>query len=196
MQYIFGDCRLDLPRYELHGAGGVLPLDRQGFAVLVYLIEHRDRVVLRQELFERLWADRFVSDAALEQCIAGIRRAVGDSGRRQRVIQTVHGRGYRFIAPLTGPPSTVGPLSDPVSAPSLPLSMPEPEPSPRARCGGEGTTRQAEGPSPALAPPLTDLGSSPGRRWTQNTNRLPCCVVPWPRRPRWPCAWGLRRCTT
>jgi DNA-binding winged helix-turn-helix (wHTH) protein len=113
MQYIFGDYRLDMQCYELRGAGGVIALDRQGFAVLAYLIEHRDQVVLRQELFDHLWADRFVSDAALERCIAVIRRAVGDSGRHQRVIQTVHGRGYRFIAPLTGTPSAAGPRADP-----------------------------------------------------------------------------------
>jgi DNA-binding winged helix-turn-helix (wHTH) protein len=119
MQYVFGDYRLDMQRYELQRAGGVIPLDRQGFAVLAYLIEHRDRVVLRQELFDRLWPDRFVSDAALERCMAVIRRAVGDSGQRQRVIKTVHGRGYRFIAPLTVAPSAAGPPAAPVPAPSL-----------------------------------------------------------------------------
>jgi DNA-binding winged helix-turn-helix (wHTH) protein/tetratricopeptide (TPR) repeat protein len=139
VQYGFGDYRLDLQCYELCGADGVIPLDRQGFAVLAYLIEHRERVVRRQELFERLWADRFVSDAALEQCIAGIRRAVGDSGRRQRVIQTVHGRGYRFIAPLTVTPSAAGPRTDTAPAPSLPMSVPEPEPSPRTRVDAPGS---------------------------------------------------------
>src|SRR4029453_6484566 len=108
MQYVFGDYRLDLQRYELQRAGSVIPLDRQGFAVLAYLIEHRDRVVLRQGLFGRLWADRFVSDAALERCMAVIRRAVGDSGQRQRVIKTVHGRGSQFIAPLTVALSAAG----------------------------------------------------------------------------------------
>jgi predicted ATPase/DNA-binding winged helix-turn-helix (wHTH) protein len=130
VQYVFGDYRLDLQCYELCGAAGVIPLDRQGFAVLAYLVEHRDRVVLRQELFERLWADRFVSDAALEQCVAGIRRAVGDSGRRQRVIQTVHGRGYRFIAPLTAAPSVAGLRAD---------AGPAPEPSPRVQADTSGS---------------------------------------------------------
>ena len=95
MQYVFGDYRLDIQRYELQRAGDVIPLDRQGFAVLAYLIEHRDRVVLRQELFDRLWTDRFVSDAALERCMAAVRRAVGDSGQRQRVIR-FHSEKKRF----------------------------------------------------------------------------------------------------
>ena len=47
MQYVFGDYRLDLQRYELQRARDVIPLDRQGFTVLAYLIEHRDRVGLR-----------------------------------------------------------------------------------------------------------------------------------------------------
>jgi predicted ATPase/class 3 adenylate cyclase len=128
--------------------------------VLAYLIEHRDRVVLRQELFDRLWADRFVSDAALERCMAVIRRAVGDSGQRQRVIKTVHGRGYRFIAPLTIAPSAAGPLADPVPAPSLPQSVPETaEPSSRARADAAGSppvehrTLPALGGTPCLPEP-------------------------------------------
>jgi predicted ATPase/class 3 adenylate cyclase/DNA-binding winged helix-turn-helix (wHTH) protein len=112
MQYVFGDYTLDLHRDDLYGPGGVVRLDRQVFAVLAYLVRYRDRVVRRQELFESLWPARWVSDAALERCIAVARRAVGDNGRSQRVIQTVHGRGYRFVAPVEeqpSPPFTPGP---------------------------------------------------------------------------------------
>src|SRR6266700_157689 len=87
MQYVFGDYTLDVQRDELRDAAGVVQLDRQVFAVLAYLVQHHDRVVRRQELFEQLWPDRFVSDAALERCITVARRAVGDSGRSQHVIQ-------------------------------------------------------------------------------------------------------------
>ena len=104
MKYIFGVYTLDTECYELRSAEGVIPLERQGFTMLVYLIQHRDRVVLRQELFDHLWPNHFVSDASLEQCIAVVRRAVKDSGRAQRVIQTVRGRGYRFVAPITAMP--------------------------------------------------------------------------------------------
>ena len=98
MQYMFGTYRLDTHREELLEAGSVVRLDPQVFAVLAYLVQHRDRVVRRQELFEQLWADRFVSESALERCITVARRSVGDSGRSQQVIQTVRGRGYRFVA--------------------------------------------------------------------------------------------------
>jgi DNA-binding winged helix-turn-helix (wHTH) protein len=121
MQYIFGDYRLDLHCDELHGPGGVVQLDRQVFAVLAYLVQHHDRLVQRQELFEHLWPDRVVSDAALERCIAVARRAVEDNGRDQQVIQTVHGRGYRFVASVTeysDAPLAASPTTPP--SPSLP----------------------------------------------------------------------------
>ena len=130
MQYVFGDYTLDVQRDELRAAGEVVRLDRQVFAVLAYLVQHRDRVVRRQELFEQLWPDRFVSEAALERCITIARRAVGDSGHTQYTIQTVHGRGYRFIAPveecLDTPPGTAPHATLP--SPDLPEAVPPPLP--------------------------------------------------------------------
>jgi DNA-binding winged helix-turn-helix (wHTH) protein len=65
--------------------------------MLAYLIQHRDRVVTKEELLERLWPDRFVTEATLTSRLIAARKAVGDRGREQRLIQTLHGRGYRFI---------------------------------------------------------------------------------------------------
>jgi hypothetical protein len=64
--------------------------------VLTYLLAHRDRVVLKQELLEHLWPDQFVGDAALNCYIMAVRQAIGDSGHTQRLIRTVRSRGYRF----------------------------------------------------------------------------------------------------
>jgi TolB-like protein len=66
--------------------------------LLVYLIEHRGRVVEKQELFEQVWKESFVTDNALTQEIKNIRRAVGDMADAPRYIKTVHKHGYRFIA--------------------------------------------------------------------------------------------------
>jgi DNA-binding winged helix-turn-helix (wHTH) protein len=66
--------------------------------VLVYLIRHRDRTITKQELFIHLWPSQFVSDAALARCITAIRKAVQDWGDPQRVIKTLHGRGYHCVA--------------------------------------------------------------------------------------------------
>jgi DNA-binding winged helix-turn-helix (wHTH) protein len=104
MLYVFEDCTLDTRRYELRRAGSLVPLDRQVFEVLTYLLAHADQVVTRQELFAHLWPERFVSDAALERCITVARRALGDNGREQRCIKTVHGLGYRFVAAVATRP--------------------------------------------------------------------------------------------
>src|SRR5215475_3078218 len=96
--YAFDGYQLDTQRYELRHGGALCALERQGFNVLVYLVQHRDRVVTKDELMEQLWPNQSVSESALTQRLRAARRALGDSGREQRLIQTVHGRGYRFIA--------------------------------------------------------------------------------------------------
>lgn len=100
MIYAFGEYELDTQRYELRCAGDLSKIEPQVFNVLAYLMQHRDRTVTRQELLEQLWPEQFISDAVLSYCIMAARKAVGDSGRAQRIIKTVHGRGFRFVAPL------------------------------------------------------------------------------------------------
>ena len=98
MRYVFGDYTLDTRRYELRRAGASIALRPKVFHLPAYLLTHRDRVVLRQELCEHLWPKQFISDATLDVCLAQARQAVGDSGRTQHVIQTRHGYGYRCVA--------------------------------------------------------------------------------------------------
>jgi tetratricopeptide (TPR) repeat protein len=76
----------------------MVPVEPQVFDVLAYLVRHRDRVVPKTELLDEVWGDRFVSESALTSRIKSVRRAIGDTGRDQRVIKTIHGRGYRFVA--------------------------------------------------------------------------------------------------
>lgn len=96
--YRFNDVLLDTDRRELRRGDEVIALRPKVFDLLVYLVEHRDRIVPKQELFERIWPDVVVGDATLNTCIKTARQALGDSGQRQAVIQTRHGHGYRFIA--------------------------------------------------------------------------------------------------
>ena len=99
MIYTFDDdYELDLQRYELRCSGHVIKIEPQVFDVLAYLIQHRHRVVTKDELVEQVWAGRLVSEATLTSRVMAARRAVRDRGREQHVIQTLHGRGYRFIA--------------------------------------------------------------------------------------------------
>ena len=98
MIYTFGDFQLDEERYELRRAGTPIRLEPKAFRILAYLIQHRDRVVTRDELLEQFWPGEFVTASAPAHCIVQARQAVGDAGVAQRVIKTVHGHGYRFIA--------------------------------------------------------------------------------------------------
>jgi DNA-binding winged helix-turn-helix (wHTH) protein/class 3 adenylate cyclase/tetratricopeptide (TPR) repeat protein len=98
MRYLFGDYTLDTSRWELRRTGTLIKLRPKVFDVLLYLIAHRDRVIPRQELLDHLWPRQFVSDTTLNSCIREARQAVGDTGQAQRLIQTLHGRGYRFVA--------------------------------------------------------------------------------------------------
>jgi DNA-binding winged helix-turn-helix (wHTH) protein len=120
MHYIFGDCTLDTQRYELRRGGVHIPLRRKVFQVLVYLIEQRDRVVSRDEVLAQVWPDQYVGEETLTSCVKAVRRAVGASGRAQRVIQTVHGHGLRFVAEVTGTDAPGAP--NPALAPVPPLA--------------------------------------------------------------------------
>lgn len=98
MIYAFGDFELDEERFELRRTGRPIRLEPKAFRVLAYLIQHRDRAVPRDELLKRFWSGEFVTDSALAHCIAKARQAMDDGGAVQRIIKTVHGHGYRFIA--------------------------------------------------------------------------------------------------
>lgn len=89
--------------------------------MLRYLIENRDRVISKAELFDNVWGDRFVGESALTSRIKSIRSAFGDDGKKQAVIRTVHGMGYQFVAPLD---------------PSMPGATPRQESAPRKGCYG------------------------------------------------------------
>jgi pimeloyl-ACP methyl ester carboxylesterase len=95
--YAFDDFELDTDVFELRRNGERSPLEPQAFDLLAYLVQHRDRLVPKDELIERIWPERFISDAAVSTRVMEVRKALGDSGRAQRYVQTVHGRGYRFL---------------------------------------------------------------------------------------------------
>ena len=97
MTYLFGDCELDPGLHELRRKGSVSAIEPKVFDLLLYLVENRDRVVSKDELNQRIWKGRIVSDASLSTCIKLARRAIGDSGRRQAYIRTVRHRGFRFV---------------------------------------------------------------------------------------------------
>ena len=103
MVYAFDDCELDTQRITLRRAGQTTSLRPKVFQVLLHLLTHRERVVDKQELYDQVWPEQFISDATLESTIRAVRQAIGDSGKEQRIIQTLYGHGYRFVVPVTMP---------------------------------------------------------------------------------------------
>jgi DNA-binding winged helix-turn-helix (wHTH) protein/tetratricopeptide (TPR) repeat protein len=118
MRYRFGDYLFDTERYELHRAGVRVPLRPKECDVLAYLLARRDRVVSKDELFEQVWPGQFVGDATLHVRMLAVRKAIGDDGTVARLVRTVRGRGYRFVAPVVVEPSLV---SEAAGSPSAAL---------------------------------------------------------------------------
>ena len=107
----FGAFSLDVGQYELRREGRKVKLERQPMELLVLLVERRGQLVLRPEMVSRLWGDEvFVDvDTGVNTAISKIRQALRDSAEAPTFIETVQGRGYRFIAPVeavSGLPTT------------------------------------------------------------------------------------------
>ncbi|MGI9595526.1 MAG: AAA family ATPase [Acidimicrobiales bacterium] len=100
MRYQFEDFVFDVAVRELRSGTEVVHVERQVFDVLEALIANADRVMGKAELLDMVWGDQFVSDSALSSRIKSARQAIGDDGRSQRLIKTVHGVGFRFVGPL------------------------------------------------------------------------------------------------
>ncbi|MEM8651059.1 MAG: winged helix-turn-helix domain-containing protein, partial [Pseudomonadota bacterium] len=100
--YRFNDFELDTERFELRQNGQQVPVEPRVFDFLNLLIENHERVIDRDEIIEKLWDGRFVSEAAISTCVKNARRALGDDGKAQTLIKTVHGKGFRFTGTLTG----------------------------------------------------------------------------------------------
>jgi DNA-binding winged helix-turn-helix (wHTH) protein len=101
MIYHFGDCTLDTARDEIRRSGELIHTPPQARMVLRYLLEHRDRVVSREELLAQCWPRSYVSDATLTSCLRRVRQAIGQTPSGPTLIATLHRRGYRFVAAVT-----------------------------------------------------------------------------------------------
>ena len=105
----FAAFRLDLGAERLWRGAETVQLTAKAFGVLRHLVSHTGRLVTRDELIEAVWALPYVSEAALTVCIGEIRRALGDTTRAPQYVETVRGRGYRFVAPVMVAPVAPAP---------------------------------------------------------------------------------------
>lgn len=91
-------------RLLLNRHGAPVHLAHRPFQVLLYLIEHRERVVTRRELLDRFWEGHDVYEVALSKCVGAIRKALDDRTEDPRYIETRWAEGYRYIGPVTEQP--------------------------------------------------------------------------------------------
>jgi DNA-binding winged helix-turn-helix (wHTH) protein/TolB-like protein/Flp pilus assembly protein TadD len=147
--------QLELPRRRLTGPdGAALPLPGRAYDVLVFLVEHRDRVVGKDELLKAAWPHAIVEDNNLNQAISTLRRALGDSRDAPRFIATVAGRGYQFIGEVAALAEPADEVHDP--AQTLPA-----DPKPQSEPAAADPTAALRGQD---ATPVRDLNAPVSRR--------------------------------
>ena len=98
---LFSSFRLDPVNQQLWHGTQEISLRRKTFEVLRYLVDHPSQLATKAMLLDAVWPGIVVSDSMPATCITELRRALGDDARSPRIIETVHRRGYRFIAPVT-----------------------------------------------------------------------------------------------
>ena len=96
----FGSFRLDLGDGLLSRHGAEVRLPPRAMTILQHLVERAGRIVSKQALMDLAWKDAHVSETSLTEAVGLIRQALGDDPQQPTFIQTVHRRGYRFIAPV------------------------------------------------------------------------------------------------
>jgi DNA-binding winged helix-turn-helix (wHTH) protein len=107
----FDDLELDLGSYQLRRNGSVIKLEKIPMELLILLASRNGQLVSREEIVEKLWGqDVFVDSAhGVNTAIRKIRNALQDDPEKPRFIETVVGKGYRFVAPLAAEPEVALP---------------------------------------------------------------------------------------
>src|SRR5262245_6613707 len=95
--YLFENHVLDTDRRELRRGTMPVVIEPQAFDLLVYLIQHCERVVSKDDLIATIWKGRRISESALSTCINAARKALDDDGEMQRLIRTFPRKGFRFV---------------------------------------------------------------------------------------------------
>lgn len=98
----FDDFQVDFERFQLSRQGKPVRLEGLPLQLLMYLVENRGQLITREQIAIALWSkDVFVDvDQGINTAIRKVRRALGDDAETPQYLQTVVGRGYRFVAPV------------------------------------------------------------------------------------------------
>lgn len=100
----FAEWELDPEARELRRGSAVVAIQPRVLELLVYLVEHRERAVSKDELYSSVWDGTIVTETALTQAVKELRAALADDGQQQRIVRTVRGYGYRFVAEIDRSP--------------------------------------------------------------------------------------------
>jgi DNA-binding winged helix-turn-helix (wHTH) protein/tetratricopeptide (TPR) repeat protein len=117
----FGDFRVETHSRRLLHKGDAVALTPKVFDTLLHLIQHRGKVVEKDELMRAIWPDTVVEENNLNQNISTLRRVLGESRGENRYIATVPGKGYRFIATVECAPATPAEVPSRVTGAVLPF---------------------------------------------------------------------------
>jgi TolB-like protein len=113
LRYLFEEYAFDTDRRELCRGANVVSITPQVFDLLDYLIRNRERVVSKDELITAIWNRRSVSDAALTTRLNAARSAIGDTGKKQRLIKTLARKGFRFVGAVQEQRPAIPPVGSP-----------------------------------------------------------------------------------
>src|SRR5882757_5941635 len=97
-----GEIELDLGRYELRRSGRRVKLEKKPMELLIFLVARREQMVSREDIVRKLWrSDLFIdTERNVNNIVRKIRTALGDDFEKPRFLETVVGKGYRFIGPV------------------------------------------------------------------------------------------------
>ncbi|MCO4798700.1 MAG: winged helix-turn-helix domain-containing protein [Colwelliaceae bacterium] len=98
MIYQFNNIKINTSSFEIKKNEQLLTTEPKVFDLVLYLIQNRERLISRDELFAKIWQGREVSDTSLSNHIKSARKLLGDSSDAQQIIKTIRGRGYQFVA--------------------------------------------------------------------------------------------------
>src|SRR5882757_3431756 len=153
VQFHFSDHVLDAGLRELTRGGQTIPVEPQVFDLLIYLVQNRDRVVSKDDLIERIWDGRIVSESTLTSRINAARKAVGDTGKHQALIRTIARKGFRFV----------GEVRDALAPPGVANGAHAPQGTPAADAAGSALPPLDR---PAIAVlPFTNISGEPEQEY-------------------------------
>src|SRR5512132_678045 len=96
--FLFDDVRVEPATFRVVKSGDTLALEPKALKLLLFLIENRGRLIEKNEILDAIWNGTHVTENALVSEIAKLRKSLSDDPKSPKYIQTVHTRGYRFIA--------------------------------------------------------------------------------------------------